>query len=352
MKYFFFVLSAISIGGALLPLVPSRHYFFQGWEFPVVQLFILGLVGLLGSLWFANFDSIGWWTFLGASLLCLVYFAWIIFPYMAIAPKRVKTAENPNPERSIKVLSSNVLIDNRETAPLKAQIEQYQPDIIALLEPDNYWAGQMEYLKEEYPYFVEEPLDNAYGLLFYSKLKTEGTELRYLVEEGVPSVVTTVFLPDGTPVRVYVVHPKPPSPTENKTSTERDAELMLYAKEIVEEKLPAIIFGDLNDVAWSNTTRRFQRMSKLLDPRLGRRPFHTFHADYWAFRWPLDHVFHSDDFKYVRMERLPTIQSDHFPIFIELEYSPDADQKQSRPSKNPGDEEAAEAVIEDAQEKD
>ena len=352
MKYVFFALSGISIAGALLPLVPSRHYLFQGWEFPVVQLFVLGLTGFLGSLWFADYSSIRWWTYLGITALILFYFAWIIFPYTFLAPVRVKQVDQPQPERSIKVLSCNTLIDNRETAPLKAQIEQYQPDIIALLEPDAYWAGEMAYLKETYPYFVEEPLDNAYGLLFYSKLKTEGTELRYMVEEGVPSVVTTVFLPDGTPVRVYVVHPKPPSPTENETSTERDAELLLYAQEIADEKLPVIIFGDLNDVAWSNTTRMFQRMSNLLDPRLGRRPFHTFHTEYPLLRWPLDHIFHSDDFMFVRMERLPNIQSDHFPIFIELEYHPNAEQRQQVPTTNLGDEEIAEEVIEDAREKD
>lgn len=350
MKYLFLILSAISIGGALLPLVPSRHYLFQGWEFPVIQLLVLGTVGFIGSLFYADFSSVRWWTFLVANFGCMVYFAIIIFPYTFIAPERVKLAKNPSPDRSIKVLSSNTLIDNKETSKLKSLIAEYQPDIIALLEPDNYWAEEMSYLKETYPYFVEEPLDNAYGLLFYSKLKTEGTELRYVVEQGVPSVVTTVFLPNGQPVRVYVVHPKPPSPTENKTSTERDAELLLYAKEIAEEELPVIIFGDLNDVAWSNTTRMFQRMSHLLDPRLGRRPFHTFHADYFLMRWPLDHVFHSDDFRYVRMERLPHMGSDHFPIFIELEYHPDAEQAQQTPSKNARDVENAEEIIEDARE--
>jgi len=37
-------------------------------------------------------------------------------------------------------------------------------------------------------------------------------------------------------------------------------------------------------------------------------------------RWPLDHFFHSAHFRVVRIKRLTDIGSDHFPMFIELQY--------------------------------
>lgn len=346
MKYIFLVLSIFTILGTLIPFLPSRHYLVQGWEFPIVQLMVIGTVGLVGaSFYYGALD--GWMTLvIYTNLICLIYLGTIVFPYTPIAETFVKPIEDSDPDRRIKVLSSNVLIDNRDTGKLKQLIDEYDPDIIALLEPDQYWADQMAYLKEEYVNYVEIPLDNAYGLLFYSRLPTEDTETRYIIEEDVPSVVTTVRLPSGEGIKIYCVHPKPPSPTENTYSSERDAELLIYGKEIAEEEEPVIIFGDLNDVAWSKTTRLFQKISELLDPRKGRRPFHTFHADYWPLRWPLDHVFHSDDFRFVKMERLPYVGSDHFPIFIELEFHPSAAADQKTPDATEDEEKRANEIIE------
>jgi|GEM_PF-3409885 len=77
--------------------------------------------------------------------------------------------------------------------------------------------------------------------------------------------------------------------------------------------------GDLNDTAWSRTTRLFLQVSGLLDPRIGRSPVNTFHADYRLLRWPLDHVFVSPHFRLIRFQRMSHIGSDHFPVFAELE---------------------------------
>ncbi len=64
-------------------------------------------------------------------------------------------------------------------------------------------------------------------------------------------------------------------------------------------------------------TKYFREISGMLDPRVGRGLFNTFHAGIPLLRWPLDHIFHSADFRLVRLERLPAIKSDHFPVFGE-----------------------------------
>jgi endonuclease/exonuclease/phosphatase (EEP) superfamily protein YafD len=100
--------------------------------------------------------------------------------------------------------------------------------------------------------------------------------------------------------------------------------VILVARDVEADSLPAVVAGDLNDVAWSRTTRRFQRLSGLLDPRVGRGLYNTFDARYVFLRWPLDHLFHDKRFRLVAMRRLPDIGSDHFPMLFEIALTPRA----------------------------
>jgi endonuclease/exonuclease/phosphatase (EEP) superfamily protein YafD len=159
-----------------------------------------------------------------------------------------------------------------------------------------------------------------------------------------------VVLPSGEKVLIYFLHPAPPSPTENETSTERDAELLLIAKEVKDKDEPVIVTGDMNDVAWSYTTRLFRKISKMLDPRVGRGMFSTFHAKYPLIRWPLDHLFHSPHFTVIQVKRLPYFCSDHFPILIELELSKGIEKVHKGLEEKPGDEEVADEKIEKGKE--
>jgi endonuclease/exonuclease/phosphatase (EEP) superfamily protein YafD len=179
----------------------------------------------------------------------------------------------------------------------------------------------------------------------YSRLPLEDTATQFLVQPGVPSMHAILVLPSQRRVRVHFLHPAPPSPTENDESTQRDVELLIVAKSVAELATPVIVAGDLNDVAWSATTRLFRKISGLLDPRVGRGMFNTFHAGHWFMRWPLDHFFHSSHFTLSFIKRLPAYGSDHFPVLIELIYDESAIDQQEGLSANARDEQLSEEKI-------
>lgn len=184
-------------------------------------------------------------------------------------------------------------------------------------------------------------MGNCYGILLYSRLKLVDPDLKFLVEDDIPPIHTGVELPSGERIRLHCLHPRPPHPPTDQDATERDAELLIVGRAVRESGEPALVVGNLNDVAWSDTTTLFQKISGLLDPRVGRGMYSTFDANNPLFRWPLDHVFHSNHFKLIKLERLPYFGSDHFPIYVELSYEPEAQAQQPEPAAD--QEERAEA---------
>jgi endonuclease/exonuclease/phosphatase (EEP) superfamily protein YafD len=98
-----------------------------------------------------------------------------------------------------------------------------------------------------------------------------------LIEDDIPSIHLTIELRSGDMVG-HISHPAPPSPTENIESSERDVEPIAVAKSVSKSDQPVIVAGDLNDVAWSSTTVFFRKISRLLDPRIGRGMLNTFHV--------------------------------------------------------------------------
>ena len=318
-------MTGLLVGFTLLPLWRCEAWWVRSLDFPRYQLSIIAAVILLFDLALLDFSGVASWLLVVVAAACLVYQLWWIAPYTPIFPVEVKPATRADRRLKISILTANVLATNRKATALIDLIRTHQPDMVVTLESDRWWQSQLDALKTDYPYAIKCPLDNLYGMHVYSTLPILESQIEFLVEPEVPSIHALVQLPSGQPVRIHCLHPSPPSPTENEASSERDAELLVVAKSVANSKKPVIVTGDLNDVAWSETTRLFRKISGLLDPRVGRGMFNTFHAGYWFIRWPLDHLFHSDHFRLSQIYRLPRFGSDHFALFTELSFEPGHD---------------------------
>ncbi|RYY30599.1 MAG: endonuclease [Chitinophagaceae bacterium] len=322
------VLTGSLITFTVLSLVHNQYWIFRIFDFPRLQKFFLSLLTLGLIIIFFKGDATIKWILAAALMLNVGYLSVQIFPFTVFAKKQVLAAGSDLPEQSVSVMIANVFQDNTNVTGCLREIADNCPDIVLLLETNSRWDNATRELEKTYPHYLRIPLENTYGMLLYSKLQLKDPTVRYLVESDIPSIHTDVVLRSQQKVHFIALHPTPPVPNENPRSTERDKELLLAAEMVKKCKDPVIVIGDLNDVAWSYTTELFLKMSALLDPRRGRGFYNTFHAHNVFMRFPLDHAFISTDFKLKSMRRLKNFNSDHFPMFIHLQYETQADDQQ------------------------
>lgn len=312
----------LTVIATLLPLSRNTHWIIRAMDFPRFQLSVFSAALLIAHIIFLDSQQLLTWALITVTLLCLAWQSWWILPYTPLWRKEVKISNNNSIDRQLSIITSNVLTTNRNASPLIQLVKKHQPDVLVTLESDQWWENQLKVLESEMPYSIKCPLDNLYGIHAFSKLPFLEHEISFLVEDDVPSIHASLELRTGDIVRLHFLHPAPPSPTENLKSAERDAELIIVARSVAESDQPVIVTGDLNDVAWSSTTRLFRKISGLLDPRVGRGMFNTFHVNFPLMRWPLDHLFHSHHFTLRSIKRLPPIGSDHFSLFTSLTFNP------------------------------
>lgn len=311
-------MTALMVVATLTSLCKLTSWWIRVFDFPRLQFAVALALLLLAQLLLLDLSQARMGIMIATTLGCLAYQLWWILPYSPLAKPKARTCSSQRLDCRLSLMTANVLTPNRNSDQLLRLVRDKDPDILVTLETDQWWQDRLDVLEHDYPHALKRPLDNLYGMHVYSKLPLHDGEVKFLVEEDKPSMHACVELRDGRRVRVHFLHPAPPSPTENSLSLERDAELLVVGERVAGLGEPIVVTGDLNDVAWSRTSRRFKKISGLLDPRIGRGLFNTFSAKHWYLRWPLDHVFHSGHFTVANLARLPSFGSDHFALYIEL----------------------------------
>lgn len=348
LKGLFMIAELALTTATVLPFSRSARWWIRIFDFPRTQLALAGALVLGADVALRRDGGPAALLVRGGLLLSILYQAYRIRPYTILAGNEVQGAKKPRPETTISLLLANVKMDNRNSARLREIIAEADPDVILIVEADRWWESELACFTESHPFTVSRPQDNCYGMLLFSRLELIQPEVRFLIEDDIPSIHAGVKLPGGNEVEIHCLHPRPPVPQETAQSVERDAELIVVGRETKRKQLPVIVMGDLNDVAWSRTNDLFQKISGLLDPRVGRGLYNSFDARYFFLRFPLDHFFHSTHFRLIELKRLAFFGSDHFPMFIRLSYEPEAERQQEAPQPDAGDEAQAAEKIEEA----
>jgi len=321
--YLLAVIGTLTLLVTLLSFLSVPVWWLQVLDFFRLQALILHAMVLLGLL------VLGWQRHRTARLLLLLGMgvgvalqAYALLPYSPFWPRPLPDATPAQATDStghLRLLEINVYMKNRKAAPLLQLVRDVQPDVLLAVETDQWWVQALRPLQPQYPYRLELPRDNTYGLVLYSRLPLVDPQEQNLQQQNVPSIRTGLRLPNGRVVTFYGVHPTPPFPDNYPNSVGmKDVALVKVGRMVKEETRPALICGDFNDVSWSHTTRMFEAAGELRNASLGRGLFNTFDANWFPIRWPLDHLFVTKEFRLVELKRLPSIGSDHFPLYAEL----------------------------------
>ena len=323
--------SIVAIVLTIFPFIPVDHWSIRIFDFPHLQLTLLTMVAFLT--YFLKFELRNRmdYVFVMATLGCFIFQAAKIYSYTAFASYEVLDGDSKR--ESISIYTANVLQENEDKMCAVRDAKSFDADILLFTETGADWQKLLDAnLEPDYPYTVKIALENTYGMMLYSKYELIEANVKYLVEDTIPSIHSKIRLPSHDTIQVFAIHPAPPTPQHNPSSVDRDAEMMRIAKLTQSSVHPVIVMGDFNDVAWSETTTLFQSVSGLLDLRKGRGFFSTYNAKNWIMRWPLDHIFIAPEFRVLDVGLGKKIGSDHFPFFTKLSYEPELRNEQRLPS--------------------
>jgi endonuclease/exonuclease/phosphatase (EEP) superfamily protein YafD len=279
--------------------------------------------------------------------ICTLVQGVYVLPFVPIWPSAVPGAGANSSAVQVRLLVSNLDYENLQRESVARWLDRDDIDLLVLVEIDDEWLATLSGVRERYGHRLEAIRPRGLGIAIWSKLTMSDASVEHLVSDDRPSLHARVHLQGGPSLKVNAVHPTPPGlerdAGDRHDSRKRDAELVLLAGRIADEPRGArLVVGDLNDAAWSHTTRLFLRLSGMLDPRRGRGLYSTYPASAPLLRFPIDHVFLSEGFLVRELRREAAPGSDHLAMFAALEL---AETEGVRPDAKRSDREDGEHIV-------
>lgn len=316
MRVLLIMLGIFCIITVIFSITARDQWWIRIFDYPRLQISLLSLGTLILSCIFLEWKKARIKILLLILMLAVLYQGYILHPYYLPIQPVVPDRELTEPERAFSVLVSNILMENKEVQAYLDLVAKLRPDIVLVMEPDDWWTEQLAPLRKIYAHHVEQPQDNHYGMNLYSRFPLRNVKIHYFEHTGTPSIQALVQLPSNDEIIFYGTHPRPPLP-ENSVSA-ADKELIKIAKRVKSAERPVVVAGDFNDVTWSYTVEKFQDISNLRDIRVGRGFYNTFDARSLILRLPIDHIFISPGIGLVHLENPVRYTSDHMALFVQL----------------------------------
>lgn len=292
---------------ALLSVLP-----WLGWDALVVdiaahfrlQYLILSIVGL--AVFVVRRAAV-----LGAvSAGCLLINGVALAPYYLERPAQASVST----DGSIRVLLMNVFTRNRHFDEAATIIENADADVVALLEVDTDWLNALLPRLARYPYHVEQPRTDNFGIALLSKFPFEGT-VRRLEPDQPPIISAHLAHPSGV-IHIVAAHPTPPRTAEGYHLRNRQLESL--ATLIRTGPQPALLLADLNLSMWAPHFRRLLASSGLTDTRRAFGLLPTWPAQFFPLSTPIDHCLATTELTPTSLRSITIPGSDHRGLLLEV----------------------------------
>ncbi len=336
------ILAVLLIAVSFIPLVETYWWIVRLADFPRLQFLVALLVIGAALLFFVKRAPLATGALFIGVLAAILANATTLWPFR---PSGADFVSQCAEDRQLSVMVANVLLGNRNTAPLLEMVLREEPDLFLAMETDEWWDRALSPLAQTMPHRLQKITGSYYGIHLFSRRPLVAPEILNLASPETPAIYAGVTLKSGETIDFVGLHPRPPLPFQSTLG--RDAQLYAAALIIRDGEKPAVVAGDLNATPWETAVERMQRIGSLNDPRRGYGYVPTYSATSWWQSWPLDHVLHEAGFATMSLRRLGYFGSDHYPYIVRLCRVAEA-QDDTPPALHEGDLRQAEAAIEAA----
>jgi endonuclease/exonuclease/phosphatase (EEP) superfamily protein YafD len=250
-----------------------------------------------------------------AAMVVACHLAWVLPPVFRVVSVPAAAATAPH----VRVVSSNLMFDNPDVAPLLAEISRFNGDIIVLEElTPTWWAAvQASGLLVSHPHHLEQTRTGAGGMALLSKLPFRDSAIRYA--DGVPVLTATVVV-RGEPLSIVGVHVVAP----NNDFARNGRQQQLVNRVILRTSRPRVVAGDFNSTPYNKWYEELRG--------LGLREAHEGVGKPFATTWPngrrplipvrLDHVFADRSVLPLAVQDGRGEGSDHRPVVADFAIMP------------------------------
>jgi endonuclease/exonuclease/phosphatase (EEP) superfamily protein YafD len=221
----------------------------------------------------------------------------------------------PRPDaHNLRILATNLLLENDRHADMVAYIANEDPDIIVVQEFSEIWARALDPIRETYPHTTEAARSDHAGIGIFSKLPLIDPRIDVMGPTNTPCAMAELFI-NGRRIRFLALHAFPPfNPIFANRRNVQFQDAAIYIQGATDL---AIIAGDLNCTPWSSYYKRLERDSGLKNARRGFGLVPSW-PTWSAYRIPIDHCLVSPGIGVKNFRLGPDLGSDHLPTVVDL----------------------------------